>query len=626
MTVVVGQTATFNVTTTNNPAPNYKWQKSIDGGQNFTDISGATSSSYTTPATVLAENGTIFRVVVSIPSGALLHKQQRSFYVACWVSAQNSSYAGNGTTGFGGDGGSALAASLSFPGGVVMDGASNLYIADSGNHRIRKVGLNGIITTIAGTNVQGITGDRRTRPQRPNSSPNGLAMDAAGNLFMADGYGVIRKIDGKSGIITTIAGNASGMTGFSGDGGPATSAVFNTPIDVAVDGAGNIYIADSNNNRVRKINTSGIITTVAVAMVPSDFRETANPPPPPASVPPASRWTALGIFISPMILPTTTSRELIASAKSTAKASSPPSPATDRAAIPETAGSPPPPESIQIILRSITWEIFISLIPATIASEKWTPPRAKYQRMPVTASRDFSGDGGDATAANLNVPSGITTDIAGRLFFADTYNQRVRLVAILNLPQITTQPQNQTVTVGQTATFSVVATNSPNYKWQKSINGGQSFADISGATSASYTTPATVLADNATIFKVVVSNSVGTVTSQTATLVVTASNPPGTVQFVSAAASVNETAGTITLNVTRGSGSGGAISVHYQTMDGTAVAGSNYNGHFWNVELGEWRCRQQNDRSADHQQHFSTVGRRLHGRIVQSRWWSDYWN
>ncbi|TAN43224.1 MAG: hypothetical protein EPN22_10370 [Nitrospirae bacterium] len=169
--------------------------------------------------------------------------------------------AGNGQWGFSGDGGPAAQASLRRPYGVAADSAGNIYIADYGNNRIRKVDTSGIITTVAGNGQEDFSGDGGPAAQASLDSPRSVAVDSAGNIYIADyGNNRIRKVD-TSGIITTAAGN--GQWGFSGDGGPAAQASLNYPVGLEVDNAGNIYIADSSNNRIRKVNANGIITTAA---------------------------------------------------------------------------------------------------------------------------------------------------------------------------------------------------------------------------------------------------------------------------------------------------------------------------------------------------------------------------
>ena len=168
---------------------------------------------------------------------------------------------GSGERGFGGDGGPATAARLNTPHGVATDGAGNLYITDHYNDRIRKVDSSGIITTVAGAGERGFGGDNGPATAALLNAPTGVALDDAGNLYIADKDNhQIRKVD-SSGVISTLAG--SGESGFDGDGGPATHAQLFRPAAVATDDAGNLYIADKNNNRIRKVDSSGIITTVA---------------------------------------------------------------------------------------------------------------------------------------------------------------------------------------------------------------------------------------------------------------------------------------------------------------------------------------------------------------------------
>ena len=169
--------------------------------------------------------------------------------------------AGNGMGGFSGDGGPAASAGLGRVEGLATDAASNLYIADPYNYRIRKVSPAGIITTIAGTGTQGYSGDGGPANAAQLNRPVGVAVDGAGNLYIADYFNYrIRKVT-PDGVITTMAGN--GTQGHSGDGGPAASAQVFDPYAPVVDGAGNLYFAEINHHTIRKISASGIITTVA---------------------------------------------------------------------------------------------------------------------------------------------------------------------------------------------------------------------------------------------------------------------------------------------------------------------------------------------------------------------------
>jgi hypothetical protein len=172
-----------------------------------------------------------------------------------------STFAGTGEVGFSGDGGPATSAKLYAPSGVAIDGQGNVYIADTGNNRVRKVSPGGTITTFAGGGKPGVLGDGGPATSATLRKPLGAALDGQGNVYIADYENMrVRKVS-PGGTITTIAG--TGVQGFSGDGGPAISAQLRFPYGVAVDGQRNIYIADTNNNRVRKVSPTGTITTFA---------------------------------------------------------------------------------------------------------------------------------------------------------------------------------------------------------------------------------------------------------------------------------------------------------------------------------------------------------------------------
>ncbi|WP_331743400.1 hypothetical protein [Kitasatospora sp. NBC_01300] len=179
--------------------------------------------------------------------GNLYYPDQLRHWV-CKVTPQGAvtTVAGTGAAGYTPDGGPAAAAKLNFPEGVAVDDAGNVYIADQLNHMVRKVSTAGVISRVDAPQIR---------------VPADVAVDADGSLYIAE-YGGhrISKVDAK-GVVTTIAGN--GQAGFAGDGGPATAARINSPIGVAVDGGGNVYIAEYAGHRVRKVAPDGVITTVA---------------------------------------------------------------------------------------------------------------------------------------------------------------------------------------------------------------------------------------------------------------------------------------------------------------------------------------------------------------------------
>lgn len=173
-----------------------------------------------------------------------------------------SDFAGTGASDFSGDEGVATAAGLKLPLGLLFDPAGNLLFTDSGNHRMRRVDLAGKVSTVAGTGVQGYAGDNLSKNTALLNSPAGMAFDLQGNLYFADrDNNRVRKID-LSGNITTVAGNGSD-SGELGDGGSATLASLSHPQDVAVDKYGFLYIADTYHHRIRRVDLAGKITTIA---------------------------------------------------------------------------------------------------------------------------------------------------------------------------------------------------------------------------------------------------------------------------------------------------------------------------------------------------------------------------
>ena len=283
--------------------------------------------------------------------------------------------AGIGSAGFSGDGGPATSAELSDPYGVAVDGSGNLYIADTLNHRVRKVDGSGTITTVAGTGTAGFSGDGGLATSAELDGPWGMAVDGSGNLYIADqGNSRVRKVDG-AGTITTVAGTIT--TGFSGDEGPATSAELFYPEGVAVDGSGNLYIAEHSNERVRKVNGSGTITTVAGTGTAGFSGDGGSAT--------AARFNA------PYAVAVDGSGDLYIA------------------------------DYFNQRVRKVNGSGTIT----TVAG---------------IGSAGFSGDGGSATSAQLNGPIGLAVDGASNLYIADLANQRVRKVEVDTVPPPNSPP------------------------------------------------------------------------------------------------------------------------------------------------------------------------------------------
>ena len=272
-----------------------------------------------------------------------------------------SGVAGTGTAGSSGDGNAATGAQLNGPQGLAVDSAGSLYIADTQNNRVRKV-ANGTISTVAGSGTAGFAGDGGAATGAQLNAPFGVAVDAGGNLYIAEfSNNRVRKV-GTNDNISTLAGN--GVSGLSGDGGQATGAQLNGPQGVAVDSLGNVYIADTNNNRVRKVAPNGVITTVA-GTGSAGFSGDG------------------GLAVN-------------------AQVGNPVAVATDSVG------------NVYIADGSArVRKLFLSGLITTIAG---------------AGTRGYSGDGSSAPNARLNGPSALAVNAAGSVWVADTLNNAVRLL------------------------------------------------------------------------------------------------------------------------------------------------------------------------------------------------------
>lgn len=172
--------------------------------------------------------------------------------------------AGNGTSGYTGDGGPAVDAELNTVIGIAVDNENNIFITDANNHVVRRIdGATGVITTVAGDGTAGLSGDGGLATDAELAAPGGIAVDTSGDLYISDMFrSVIRRVDSTTGVITTIAG--TGSPGYSGDGGPASDASLSWPYQLALDPQGDLFVADSANQRIRRIDhATDVITTIA---------------------------------------------------------------------------------------------------------------------------------------------------------------------------------------------------------------------------------------------------------------------------------------------------------------------------------------------------------------------------
>ena len=330
--------------------------------------------------------------------------------------------AGNGLYKFSGDGGAATAASLCYPEGVAVDGGGNLYIADAENARVRKVSPAGIITTVAGNGIEGFSGDGGLATAASLGYPYGVAADAAGNIYVVEWLSsVIRKVS-PAGIITTVAGN--GIPGFSGDGGPATAASLGNPSGVAVDAAGNLYVADTYNHRIRKVSPAGIITTVggsgATGVIGGGFSGDGGP----ATA--ASLWNPGGVAVDAAgnIYVADTGSDRIrkvspAGIITTVAGNGDWGFSGDGG--PATAASLGYPSGVAV---DAAGDIYVADVENNRIRK--VSPAGIITTVAGNGFDGFSGDGGPATAASLGVPDGVAVDAAGNIYV--TVGDRVRKV------------------------------------------------------------------------------------------------------------------------------------------------------------------------------------------------------
>jgi uncharacterized protein (TIGR03437 family) len=329
-----------------------------------------------------------------------------------------------GPSGGAGDGGPATSAALFSPSAVAVDTAGNLYIADTGSARVRKVDTSGIIRTVAGNGNLGFSGDGGPATNASFNAPFALAVDSAGNLYIGDNtQHRVRKVDA-AGTISTFAGR--GTLGFSGDGGPATNALFTGIQGLAADTAGNLFIVDNGNRRVRKVDPAGIVTTVAGT---GGFGDTGD-----------GGAATSATLSSPVDVAVDAAGSLYISDGAGArirKVSAAP-PAAGPAIISTLAGSNNlslgdggPATSAQLgnaqgITVDSAGNVYIAEM--AFARVRKVDTAGIIRTVAGNGGFGYSGDGGPATAAQLLFPRGVALDADGNLYIADGGNHRVRKV------------------------------------------------------------------------------------------------------------------------------------------------------------------------------------------------------
>jgi sugar lactone lactonase YvrE len=339
------------------------------------------------------------------------------------VSYTISTVAGNGQASFSGDGGPATQASLNRPCAVAVDAAGNLFIADYGNSRIRKVSPDGIITTLAGSGEAGYGGDGGPATSASLRGPYGVQVDTAGNVYIADQQNCrIRKV-AKDGIITTVAGN--GQRGFAGDGGPATEAKLSGPNDMLPGRDGELIIADSGNDRLRRVNANGIITTIAGTGERGDNPEGGMPgdggPALKARLATPSTLTRdpagnliLGDFRNHAVRKITPDGIITTIAGMGRRGFSRDGVPAKEARFNELGGVAVDLQGRVVFTDGVNYRV------------RRVGRSGVIETIAGTGQRGFAGDGGPATEAKLSVLDNLVVDARGNLYVTDHRNNRIR--------------------------------------------------------------------------------------------------------------------------------------------------------------------------------------------------------
>ena len=340
-------------------------------------------------------------------------------------------FAGSGTAGNSGDGSAATSAQMNYPSGVSVDISGNVYIADSWNNNIRMVTKAGIITTIAGTGDWGSGGDGRAATSAQLNGPIQVSVDISGNVYIADGYNFKIRMVTRRGIITTIAG--TGAQGTIGDNGPATSAQLMFASGLSLDISGNVYIAESSNCKIRMVNSAGIITTIAGT---GDWGSSGDGGAATSAQLNFPYGVSVDISGNVYIADQNNHRIRIVTSAGiiTTFAGSEWRSGSSGDGGAATSATLYYPRGVSV---DISGNVYIADSNNKIRMVSST---GIITTIAGTGTPGSSGDGGAATSAQLYYPSGVSLDISGNVYIADGNNHKVRL---MSPPQPSAMPSSQ---------------------------------------------------------------------------------------------------------------------------------------------------------------------------------------
>ena len=334
--------------------------------------------------------------------------------------------AGNGSGGYTGDNGPAISARLNSPSGIALDGLGNMYIADTLNNRVRKVdAVTGVITTVAGNGMSGYSGDNGAAVSASLYGPFGISVTNRGDIYIADKNNHrIRKVDSATGMITTIAG--SGINGYSGDSGPATSASLASPYGVLVDAAGNVLIADTNNARIRRVDVAtGVMSSVAG--VGGNYAGDNGS----SALALLSGPEKLAIDVADNIFVADSSNNRIRKVDAITGVITTVAGNGAVSYTGDTGDNGPATSSYINNPRGVALDMMGNIYIADSGNHRIRKVDALTDVITTVAGTgigSYSGDNGPATSAMINYPKGITLDNAGNIYIADEYNGRIRKV------------------------------------------------------------------------------------------------------------------------------------------------------------------------------------------------------